>query len=187
MGLDRDCGPRVGRSSGAFVALVCAVGCTQTPEQIEMANMKPSTVIPKVSPKKLIASFKNYCVDRIDQVSSIPAHLRTIDYIEAEPWSFDGIRTFVVDDSKPMIRVKTGAIPQCVALAEARSGQTASVDRFIQKQYPDAIPVSAEELGTPVEKVWKISETPEALIYTHRYNQPFPKSQFALGIISKER
>lgn len=166
------------------VFTVCAAlsACTPTGQLTsdihELANIRPSNIVPKSSPKQLAGTFERFCLDGPRSAGRMESALRAADYVPV-PLRNRSIRAFVVDDKRPMVAISvSGRI--CTVEAESRTGQTERLRKLVADRFPNAIHYDAGELARlNLEQAWYIPSvgkltlkrnsspsTPSSLIFT---------------------
>ncbi|MBD3764961.1 MAG: hypothetical protein IE927_09560 [Rhodobacterales bacterium] len=123
----------------ALLALIWAAGCTAptvAPDTAELRNIRDSNIVPKSPPARLASTFAAVCLDGPADRDAAAAALRAMDYVEW-PGAGDGMRSFVVDDSRPAVMLD-GAGRACAVAAQARTGQTERLRRLIADRFPAA-------------------------------------------------
>ncbi len=156
----------------ALAAIVSLGGCTAklTSDEYELRNMKPSNIVPKSSPKALVASFERFCLDQGSRAETRAA-LRASDYVPV-PDPVAGMQVWLVDDLRPAVLLNDS---DCVVMAQSRTGQTERVKTLVADRFPQARPVS----GSSFENLWSQDQS---LIFTRRVTPNAAPSQFMLGI-----
>lgn len=131
--------PRTCPSLAALLALLLAAGCaapTVPPDTAELRNIRDSNIVPKSPPARLAATFETVCLDGPTDPNAAAAALRSMDYVEW-PGAGDGMRSFVVDDSRPAVMLDAAG-RACAVAAQARTGQTERLRRLIADRFPAA-------------------------------------------------
>ncbi|MCC0076268.1 MAG: hypothetical protein H6898_06725 [Rhodobacter sp.] len=109
-------------------------------EVLEFANMRASNRVPKSTGTALVGAFERFCLDSGRDPAAIGAALRRADYVAAPGQSGDSATAYVVDDRRPMVQVSDDG-RFCAVVAEARTGQSARIQRLVNRRFPDAQPV----------------------------------------------
>lgn len=143
---------------------------TLNSDEYELRNMQPSNIVPKSSPKALVAAFERFCLDAGSRAET-QATLRASDYVPV-PEKVGSMQVWLVDDLRPAVLLND---TDCVVLAQSRTGQTERVNRLVAARFPQAKPVA----GSSFENLW--SDGPD-LIFTRRVTPNAAPSQFMLGI-----
>jgi hypothetical protein len=162
--------------------------CAASPRDIgsnafELANISEDNVIPKSSPSVLVRSFSTFCLDRIEAPEGIPAILRAADYVELSQDSRRSIRSFVVDDSRPLVMLMdTGGSAVCAVAAESRTGQTERVERLIASSYPDAVAIDPARISPKTESAWLIDDQPATIIFTSRFGTLSTPAEYVVSV-----
>ena len=165
--------------SGIVAALV---GCAapRTGEQIELANMRESSIVPQSRPAQFILAFNRYCL--ADDAPSARAALRANDYVRAG--NSDGVETFVVDDTNPAVQLAgNGSDFSCTVTASARTGQSNRFEDFVRDTFPDAVPREPDMLGQGIERLWLAPGPRGGIIYTKRDIGFGPDPHYTAGIV----
>jgi hypothetical protein len=140
-----------------------------TPQEHELANIRPGHVIPKTAPATLTDSFDRFCVRGMDDFAAIPAALVAADYVQTLPRRGSRAQSFVVDDKRPLVMLTdTGAMRACAVSAESRTGQTTRAQAYVATRFPGARPVEAERIGPRVEQAWLVGRAPDTFVFTSR-------------------
>lgn len=171
----------------AMMGLAMVSACTSAvnPHQAaEVENIRASNVIPKTTPKAMIAGFRRYCHDNIRDLTILPAKLNADDYVEIKaPGAF---RTFIVDTKQPAVSFKNDSkAAHCFVAAEARTGQDNAVDRFVAANLPNARAIDPATSDFPVDKAWLLPGLAPTLIYLRRFGSIHGTPRVALGIIQQ--
>ncbi|WP_323042093.1 hypothetical protein [Gemmobacter sp.] len=127
-----------------LVATVMTLGgCVAPgPEGLELANIRPSNIVPKTSPARLATMFADICLDGPADADTAAARLRAMDYVEVPARHPRAIRSFVVDDSRPAVMLGADG-RSCALAAQSRTGQTERLRSLIAGRYPQATAFSA--------------------------------------------
>lgn len=173
------------RWASALAIIIAVSGCTTAvdpQEAPELATLFPAHIFPGTRAGAFTAAFADHCLDHIEALSALPAHLAAADYIEIS--SDAGFRAFVTDSRKPFVAFRDGArADHCLIAARARTGQRAAVDRMVAARYPGARPIDPAASDLPAERAWLISATPPTMIYTQSRERDFHPPRLILGII----
>lgn len=162
----------------------CAVGPRDVGSDVfELANMRESNIVPKSSPATLVKTFNSFCVDRIGQANTIATALVAADYVAVPKNAQAAIRTYVVDDTRPMVMVADNSrAVTCAVAAESRTGQTTRVARFLAETYPQAVALDPAKIGRQTETAWIINDNPLTVIFTARYGPPSAPARYVVAI-----
>lgn len=167
-----------GISIGFLAACTTAVNSR---DAAEIQNIRQSNIIPKASARVFVQSFKTYCTDLLATLGGLPSKARNGDYVEIR--SSGGFRTFVTDSRKPLVAFKqTPDVSHCYVAAEARTGQTAAVERFVAKNFSGNRQIDA---GRSADDAWLVTEAPPTMVYLKRQGSPFDTPRVFLGIIQQ--
>ena len=175
----------------AVSAAVLASGCTlreAAPEEIELANMRPSNVIPKSSPRQFVSTFEQFCTDMLDTPDRRDALLRAADYVPTTSRPRNGARLYLVDDRRPAVIViaSPGSIG-CTVMAEPRTGQTDEVRRWVAREFPAATARAPSQVGPggAAEEVWTFPTGAGQLgsIFTMRDGPFEPDPQYTISVV----
>jgi len=168
-----------------MMALTMISACTSAvnPQQAaEVENIRANNVIPKSTPKALIAGFSRFCQDNIRDLAALPAKLNRADYVEIRaPGQF---RTYIVDSKQPAVSFKaSGKTAHCFVAAEARTGQASAIERYVAAEHPGARELDPVTSGLPAERVWLLPDLAPTLVYLRRFGSIHGTPRLALGII----
>lgn len=152
------------------LALIAACTPNLSPDEYELRNMKPANIVPKSSPKALVAAFERFCLDAGSRAETRAA-LRAGDYVPV-PDKVGAMQVWLVDDQRPAVLLND---TDCVVMAQSRTGQTERVKRMVASRFPQAMPVT----GSRFENLWSEGRS---LIFTRRVTPDAAPSQFMLGI-----
>lgn len=106
-------------------------------EFLEFANMRQSNRVPKSTGAALVGAFERFCLDTGRGAAAIASALRRADYVAAPRNEGDVMTAFVVDDRRPMVQVADNG-QFCAVVAEARTGQSARIQRLMVHQFSGA-------------------------------------------------
>jgi hypothetical protein len=182
-------GRRTGKALLAVPALVAACASpgappartpVATPEVFELANMRPSNVVPKSSPKALVSAFQKYCLNGPHDPARVAASLRAADFVAVPNASSNGVSAFVVDDSRPMVMISQNG-RTCAVAAAARTGQTARIRSMIAGQFPQARPVDPATVSPNTELAVNAPGT--GVIFVQRLASEISNSRLILGVL----
>ena len=187
--------PETGERGALHAAIVSAAllasGCTlpdASPEEIELANMRPSNVIPKSSPGQFVSAFEQFCTDLLDRPDRRDTVLRAADYVPTTGRPRNGARLYVVDDRRPAVAVI--ADPRsigCAVMAEPRTGQTDEVRRWVAREFPAATARTSSEvdIGRTGEDAWTFptGNGRTGLIFTMRDGPFEPDPRYILSVV----
>lgn len=186
-----DAGRNWRRSVLAFAAgLAFLSGCVSTSasssptvpasaEELEFRNMRPSNRVPKSSGAALVSAFERFCLDAGREPALIANTLRNADYVAAPRQPGDSATSFLVDDRRPLVHVADDG-RFCAVFAEARTGQSARIQRLIAQRFPNAPGVAGEHNAD--EFTIRVSTNGDALIALRRQFATFAGPQLALAI-----
>lgn len=139
------------------VALAAAVaGCVplhDTPEARELFNLRPWNAVPASPPARLVGVFAQVCLDGPRDPDAAARALRAMDYVEAPAVGDDAMRSFVVDDSRPLVMLAPGG-GGCAVAARARTGQSARLAALVAQRFPAARPVAPAALWPGADLAW---------------------------------
>ncbi len=138
------------RRAFAASALVALAACTGVDddssfaEQQELANIKLKNIVPLSSGSTLAKTFETVCLNGASSVEGRTAQLRAAGFVPVGGWR-DGMRSFVIDTSEPMVRMsRDGRV--CGVTARARTGQDAEIRKRIATWFPQATPVATSDV-----------------------------------------
>ena len=151
------------------------------PEIYELANMRPSNIVPKSSPDTLVATFKKYCLNGAHDAAKVAASLRSADFVAVPQTGANGITAFVVDDSRPMVMVSDDG-RTCAVAAESRTGQTARIRGMIAQQFPAATALDPASISPNTELAMQAPGADGGVIFLQRLAPTISNSRLILGI-----
>ena len=169
--------------SFATMAAVLISGCSPDnlgPDELEFANIRTDRIVPRSSPKALIAAFDSYCVSAPREREAADRLLRSADYVPVRKYGRKGVRVYVVDDRRPAI-ARSSAM--CIARARSRTGQTYALQEYVMDKFPDARPMDPESLPKDIEQAWTVSNPP-AIVASQRRIEIGNHSSFGLVYFS---
>jgi hypothetical protein len=141
------------------IAVTCAAvlaGCSSSApsaDRLELATIHPGYVIPKSSPRQLVAGFDRYCVKTPGNPEAKETALRDGGYVPTNTTNGKTRRVFVIDNKRPAIAIGSD---MCMARATSRTGQTNAVSRYIAATFPEATPMDTSDLTIDVEQAWAV-------------------------------
>lgn len=171
---------------GIAVAAVCGLalsGCLDnSPDAVELSNMRPWYKIPLSSPTAFVGSFARYCVAPLDSGEPFDSVLRKASFVPVSKESRTGSRIYLVDDTRPAVLVndKPGA-RSCGVVAMARAGQTQRVADAVPRLFPDARPADPA-LVPGAERVWVETGARTRVIFTSRDANKPRWSEYRLAV-----
>lgn len=145
---------------GAVVLTACSGAVTS--DQAELSNIAPWHMVPKSSPAQLVSAFDTHCVNGPTSLSEADKTLRKAGYVSL-PARQRGVRAYMVDDKRPAV---ARSARMCMVQAEARTGQTDRVNRYVKRKLRGAQPIDPAPLGRSIEQAWRVSDA--QLIATRR-------------------
>jgi hypothetical protein len=164
-----------------LVPLALLAGCVSPvpgpgagPDAFELANMRPSNVVPKTSPARLVASFETICLDGPADPGRAAAALRAQDYVETRSGGLT--RAFVVDDSRPAVLLGRDG-RSCAVAAQARTGQTERIRALVARRFVRAQALDPARISPHSESAWS---TGDGLIVLNRVVLPGRLSELLL-------
>lgn len=166
----------------ALAAATIVAGCAAvapTPDEAELRNMDADNIVPKSSPAQLVAAFEYFCLDTAP--AALPVALRRADYVEVPRWGAARMRSFVVDDRRPVVMIAADG-RACAVGATARTGQTERLRAMVARRFPDALPVDPARIGASTDEAWAISGDMVGILFVQRPFDPARPSQLILGI-----
>lgn len=168
----------------ALAALSACASAGDTPyDTFELANIRPSNVIPKSSPASLVGTFRKHCLANLGDGDATARSLVAADYVENRRARTATARGFVVDDRRPAVMVSDGPdMFFCSVIAESRTGQTTRSRSFVAQAFPGAREVDPKPYGRDKEAVWIVSQAPATLVFLSRSGSPSTPATFALTI-----
>lgn len=146
------------------------------PDELEFANIRTGHIVPKSSPKALIAAFDSYCVSAPRARGAADRLLRSADYVPVRKYGRKGVRVYVVDDKRPAI-ARSSAM--CIAQASSRTGQTYALQEYVLEKFPHAKPMDTASLPKDIEQAWMVSNPP-AMVASQRRIEIGNYSSFGL-------
>jgi hypothetical protein len=154
-----------------IIAACLALGACVEPgaEGYELANMRPSNIVPKSSPARLVAIFEDICLDGPTDANATAGRLRTMDYVEVPSRQPRAIRSFVVDDSRPAIMLGSDG-RSCAVAARSRTGQTERLRSLIARRYPGATALG----GAGIEQGWSLGGGNSAVLVRRVVRPGYP-------------
>ena len=182
-GVTRSIGRSTRCSLGLVLALAgCAGGLGDPATRAELGNIRLSNVVPKSSPKSMIAAFERYCLDTGGDAARAGAALRASDYVEVPERGSDGLRSWVVDDRRPAVMVGHGVQSgACAVAVSPRTGQTEAVQRLVADRLGGARGLSPDRVGRGVEQAWATADG--AVVFTRRGRLPDTEPYYMLGVL----
>ena len=149
------------------VSLATLMACTGPygADQAELANIKPSNIVPKSSPSQLVKVFDQFCTDAPRRHSEHEAALRNASYVPKQPRQISAPQVFLVDDLRPAVAVSDTV---CMVQARSRTGQTERVADYVAARFANAKPLDPAPLGHHIERAWSVSLPDAAVIATER-------------------
>lgn len=174
--------PRRIRGGACALALMLLAACGPEPgpETIELRAMPPALAVPATAPAALVASFESLCLDGPRAPDALAQRLRATDYVEAPQRGAGGMRSFVVEDRRPMVMLSADGTA-CAVAARARSGQRARIDAMMARRFPDAPAVTV----AGAEIAWHAGP-PQGVILLRRVNHPAQPSRVVLARIAPQ-
>ena len=109
--------------AGALAVAGCGPA-RDSPEARELYNLRPWNAVPASAPARLVGVFEQVCLDGPRAPDAAARALRAMDYVEAPAVGDDAMRSFVVDDNRPLVMLAPDG-RGCAVAAEARTGQSA--------------------------------------------------------------
>lgn len=160
------------------------------PELFELANIRPSNVVPKSSPSTLVKTFESFCLDGSHDPARVAARLRSASFVEV-PKELPGwpslaqqtnVTAFVVDDTRPMVMISADG-RTCAVAAESRTGQTARIQEMISERFPSAQPLESQTLSPGMEIAVSVTGAAAGVIFVKRLAPSISNSRLILGIV----
>ena len=145
-------------------------------DAFELANLRPSNIVPKTAPARLVAGFETACLDGPADPDRAAAALRKADYVETRTRPGARTRGFVVDDSRPAVLIGVEG-RSCAVAAKARTGQTERIRAMVARRYPRAQTLDPARFGPRTESAWT---TGDGLIVLNRVILPGRPSELLL-------
>lgn len=169
------------------VSLLGACGGPWTAEDFEVANMRPSNLVPKSSPRSFVATFERHCLDRLEAPPTIGPSLLAADFVRAPDGRGarmgPGRELYVVDDRRPSVMLeRSPGKTFCGVTAASRTGQTARARRAMAAR-PDAVPVSAAAPGPRMEAAWRLWPDGRTLVFLQRRGTPATPASLILAAV----
>ncbi len=122
-------------------------------DTLEQATIWPGNVIPKSTPRELIATFDRFCVNGPGGVEAKETALRDAGYVPTSTTAGEARQVFVIDNRAPAIAISPN---MCIARSTARTGQTNAVNRYVSDTFPAAQQTDTSQLPVDVEQAWAI-------------------------------
>lgn len=162
------------------LGLVCVVAalasaCTQpAPEGSdahELANFAQSNLMPKSSPRQVVATFEKACLNGFATESD----MRSAGFVPLP--RDDKATAYVSDDTRPNVAM-TADGKGCSIAAASRTGQTDALRAMVAERFPDARPMDGATAGRlGVEQGWMVDG---AAIYLQRKMPDFSRMIFGI-------
>lgn len=160
----------------------CGPGGRALPEEFELANIKPSNVIPKSSPRQFVATFERFCLKMSE---GRDAALRAADYVPTGRQPRNGLRSYAVDDRRPFVMIgATDGQDACAVSASSRTGQTEEVRSMVARRFPGALAVDPSRVQPNGEDAWSIGNG--AILATWRRGHPASPATYTLALFPGE-
>ena len=186
-------GGRAGRSTAPrrcallwAASLLSACAGPWSAEEFEVANMRPSNLVPKSSPASFAGTFERHCLDRLDAPETIGPSLLAADYILAPGARRAGHELYVVDDRRPSVMVApTPAGTFCGVIVSSRTGQTARARGLVARRFPGASPLDASALEPGTEAAWRVGPDGRTLLVLKRRGVPASPASLILAAVRR--
>jgi hypothetical protein len=167
--------------AAVLLLAACAGGAKAAPEIHELANIDDWNLVPKSSPARFVAGFERFCLDTPPLPATVAAALRGADYVPVPERRADGVTTFVVDDSRPMVMLLANG-RGCAVAAESRSGQTERLRAMVGRRFPEATSIDPALVGRNTETAWLAPGPNGGIVFVQRLGTPSTPSRLILGI-----
>jgi len=183
---------QAGAALVALVGLAALPGCLTPQREIgadvfELANISPSNIVPKSSPATFLRAFRSFCLDHVATPETIGPALIGANYVAVPQQSAGMFQSYAVDDSRPLVMVALQPdATHCAVAAEARTGQTSSVETFVAQTWPEAVTGDPATIGPRVERFWLVGNDPVQIITASRHGAPSSPAIYILAI-SRDR
>ncbi|MBC7156659.1 MAG: hypothetical protein H5U20_03985 [Rhodobacteraceae bacterium] len=138
--------------AGALAVAGCGPA-RDSPEARELYNLRPWNAVPASAPARLVGVFEQVCLDGPRAPDAAARALRAMDYVEAPAVGDDAMRSFVVDDNRPLVMLAPDG-RGCAVAAEARTGQSARLAALVARRFPDARPVDPATIAPAAALAW---------------------------------
>ena len=152
----------------ACVALAgagCSEAVTTDPDQAELRNIYHVYGVPKSSPSQLVNTFSAVCVDGPASRADKEETLRDLSYVPVREWVPGESQLFVVDDRRPAVVLTQ---KMCMALAEARTGQSERFEDYVESSFKGARPLNAESFARNIERAWQVDAPRPGIVASQR-------------------
>ncbi|MEM9438220.1 MAG: hypothetical protein AAGA15_14375 [Pseudomonadota bacterium] len=143
----------------------CSEALTTNPDLAELQNIDRDRAIPKATPARLVNTFREVCVEGPAAYEAKEALLRDLSYVPARPLDDGASQLFVVDDRRPAV-VLTQSM--CMAVAEARTGQSERFEDYVAATFPAARPLDPASFDRNIEKAWQVSTPAPGIVASQR-------------------
>ncbi|MGQ0610599.1 MAG: hypothetical protein ACT4N9_05790 [Paracoccaceae bacterium] len=160
------------------------------PELYELANIRPSNIVPKSSPSTLVKTFEAYCLDGAHDPARVGARLRSAGFVEV-PTDILGqptvtqptnVTAYAVDDTRPLVMLSSDG-RTCAVAAESRTGQTARIREMIAQRFPSARPLDPSTLDPGIEIATAVTGAANGVVFVKRLAPSISNSRLILGIV----
>lgn len=160
------------------------------PEIYELANIRPSNVVPKASPSNLVNTFETFCLDGSHDPARIAERLRSASFVplpkEVPGWPSlaqqTNVTAFAVDDNRPLVMLSDDG-QTCAVGAESRTGQTARIQEMIAQRFPSAQALDPQTVSSGTETAFLVQGSASGVIFVQRIAPSISNSRLILGII----
>jgi hypothetical protein len=168
----------------AALTLAALAGCSTVvgdggPAEVELANIRPSNIIPKTKPSQLISTFERVCMAKT--IEAARAELRDLDYVKARPSRGNAaVESYYSDNRRPAVGMQPAAGGfDCVMTVEARTGQTNAVDDYVAGTFP----VRQAQSRDGFERFWLAPGANGGILFTQRKGRPLRPERFTFGVM----